>query len=274
MRISPATPARKAQITATVDGGQAEPWQHQRREIQRLASAAAAGDFSQTRDTARFNHDFRLRSPTSTPMMQSAREPGKLSHLAVRHCRRRPDRTHGRAISRAFSPRCATTPMPPSPQLTQIVARSRPPQAASTCPQRNRHRQQRSVTPHRQQAANLEETAGLDGGLTSTVRQNADMPARPISWPSLRTRLRPRCGSVVGEVVTTRPRSRTRPRRSPRSFRVIDGIALPDHILALNAAVWSCRAGEQGRGFAVVASRSAHPGPAFGRCGKEIKGLI
>ena len=86
-----------------------------------------------------------------------------------------------------------------------------------------------------------------------------------------------RCLAGAGEcgrpVVTTMSASQISSRRSPRSFGHRRH-RLPDQHSGAHAAVEAARAGEQGRVSRSSPPNCAHPGPAFGRCRQEIKGLI
>ena len=79
---------------------------------------------------------------------------------------------------------------------------------------------------------------------------------------------------VVSQVVATMKGINNFSRTVADIISVIDGIAFPTNIFALNAAVETARAGEQGRGFAVVAfEMHSLPGRSTDAA-RQIKGLI
>ena len=104
-----------------------------------------------------------------------------------------------------------------------------------------------------EQASSLEETAASMIELTSTVRQNNEMPTRRASWwrrvrrGAARRRSRG-AGGADHEPYQCLVQAHRRHHRGHRRHR------FQTNILALNAAVEAARAGEQGRGFAVVAT--------------------
>ncbi|OWF57015.1 MCP four helix bundle domain-containing protein, partial [Xanthomonas vasicola] len=144
-------------------------------EIKRLASAAAAGDFSARGDAQRFEHDFlRMVQDLNAMMEVSDTSLSKLSALlqsiaAGDLTARMSGNFHG-VFATMRDDANATTE-----QLTRIVARI---QSAATnisaatgeIAAGNQDLSQRTE----QQAANLEETAASMEELTSTVKQNAE----------------------------------------------------------------------------------------------------
>ena len=267
-------PGEKAGITATVDTVKRNLGSIND-EIKRLAGAAAAGDFSQRGDTARFDHDFRLMIANLNAMMQVSDDNlGKLSlllsgiaegDLTVR--------MHGDfqgVFARMRDDANATVS-----QLTQIVGQIQASagsinQAAGEIASGNTDLSRRTE----QQAANLEETAASMEELTSTVRQNAEHARQANQLAIGAHGVASQGGEVVGQVVTTMSAIEASSRRIAEIISVIDGIAFQTNILALNAAVEAARAGEQGRGFAVVASEVRTLAQRSAGAAKEIKGLI
>ncbi|MCS4232915.1 methyl-accepting chemotaxis protein [Stenotrophomonas rhizophila] len=267
-------PGEKAGITTTVDTVKRNLGSIND-EIKRLAGAAAAGDFSQRGDTARFDHDFRLMIANLNAMMQVSDDNlGKLSlllsgiaegDLTVR--------MHGDfqgVFARMRDDANATVS-----QLTQIVGQIQASagsinQAAGEIASGNTDLSRRTE----QQAANLEETAASMEELTSTVRQNAEHARQANQLAIGAHGVASQGGEVVGQVVTTMSAIEASSRRIAEIISVIDGIAFQTNILALNAAVEAARAGEQGRGFAVVASEVRTLAQRSAGAAKEIKGLI
>ncbi|WP_312239394.1 cache domain-containing protein, partial [Stenotrophomonas sp.] len=167
-------PGEKAEITATVDTVKRNLGSINE-EIKRLAGAAAAGDFSQRGDTARFDHDFRLMIGNLNAMMQVSDDNlGKLSQLLSGIAEGDLTvRMHGdfQGVFATMRDDANATVA----QLTQIVgqiqgAAGSITQAAGEIASGNSDLSRRTE----QQAANLEETAASMEELTSTVRQNAE----------------------------------------------------------------------------------------------------
>ncbi|HDS1134647.1 methyl-accepting chemotaxis protein [Stenotrophomonas maltophilia] len=244
-------------------------------QIQQLASAAAAGDFSQRGDAQRFDHDFRVMIEQLNSMMQVADgNLGQLSQLlqsiAAGDLTARMDGQFNGVFARMRDDANTTVT-----QLTQIVGQiqasaSSITLAAGEIASGNSDLSRRTE----QQAANLEETAASMEELTSTVRQNAEHARQANQLAIGAHGVASQGGEVVGQVVTTMSAIEASSKKIAEIISVIDGIAFQTNILALNAAVEAARAGEQGRGFAVVASEVRTLAQRSAAAAKEIKGLI
>ncbi len=244
-------------------------------QIQSLAQAAAAGDFSQRGDALRFEHDFRVMIENLNTMMEVADgNLSQLSHLlqAIANgdlTARMEGEFHG--VFASMRDDANTTVA----QLTRIVGRIQQATgsistAAGEIASGNNDLSRRTE----QQAANLEETAASMEELTSTVRQNAEHARQANQLAIGAHSVASQGGEVVGQVVTTMSAIETSSKKIAEIISVIDGIAFQTNILALNAAVEAARAGEQGRGFAVVASEVRTLAQRSASAAKEIKGLI
>ncbi|HHA2861199.1 MULTISPECIES: methyl-accepting chemotaxis protein [Stenotrophomonas] len=244
-------------------------------QIQQLASAAAAGDFSQRGDAQRFDHDFRVMIEQLNSMMQVADgNLGQLSQLlqsiAAGDLTARMDGQFNGVFARMRDDANTTVA-----QLTQIVGQIQASAgsitlAAGEIASGNSDLSRRTE----QQAANLEETAASMEELTSTVRQNAEHARQANQLAIGAHGVASQGGEVVGQVVSTMSAIEASSKKIAEIISVIDGIAFQTNILALNAAVEAARAGEQGRGFAVVASEVRTLAQRSAAAAKEIKGLI
>ncbi|MCO5736524.1 MULTISPECIES: methyl-accepting chemotaxis protein [Stenotrophomonas maltophilia group] len=244
-------------------------------EIRRLAEAAAAGDFSQRGDSARFEHDFRAMVDGLNRLMQTTElNLGEVSTmLRAIADGRLGARMHG-DFQGVFA-RIAGDANTTATQLATIVtdikhASGNIHTAAAEIAAGNNDLSRRTE----QQAANLEETAASMEELTSTVRQNAEHARQANQLAIGAQGVASHGGSVVGQVVATMGAIETSSRQIADIISVIDGIAFQTNILALNAAVEAARAGEQGRGFAVVASEVRTLAQRSAAAAKEIKSLI
>ncbi len=244
-------------------------------QIQTLAQAAAAGDFSQRGDALRFDHDFRVMIEHLNTMMEVA--DGNLSQLShLLQAIANGDltaRMHGQfhGVFATMRDDANTTVA----QLTQIVSRIQHASgsistAAGEIASGNNDLSRRTE----QQAANLEETAASMEELTSTVRQNAEHARQANQLAIGAHSVASQGGEVVGKVVSTMHEIDASSRRIADIIAVIDGIAFQTNILALNAAVEAARAGEQGRGFAVVAGEVRNLAQRSAAAAREIKALI
>ena len=244
-------------------------------EIRRLATAAAAGDFSLRGDEARFEHDFGEMVTGLNRLMQTTDE-NLVQVSSLLQAISRGDLTvrmqgdfHG--VFARMRDDCNAT----VEQLTQIVGRIQASAssinlAAGEIASGNTDLSRRTE----QQAANLEETAASMEELTSTVKQNAEHARQANQLAIGAHGVASQGGEVVGQVVTTMSAIEASSKKIAEIISVIDGIAFQTNILALNAAVEAARAGEQGRGFAVVASEVRTLAQRSAGAAKEIKGLI
>ncbi|WP_429622491.1 methyl-accepting chemotaxis protein [Stenotrophomonas sp. AN71] len=244
-------------------------------EIRRLATAAAAGDFSLRGDEDRFAYDFRDMVAGLNGLMQTTDE-NLVQVSTLLQAISRGDLTvrmqgdfHG--VFARMRDDCNAT----VDQLKQIVGRIQASAssinlAAGEIASGNTDLSRRTE----QQAANLEETAASMEELTSTVKQNAEHARQANQLAIGAHGVASQGGEVVGQVVTTMSAIEASSKKIAEIISVIDGISFQTNILALNAAVEAARAGEQGRGFAVVASEVRTLAQRSASAAKEIKGLI
>ncbi|MCM2520700.1 methyl-accepting chemotaxis protein [Stenotrophomonas maltophilia] len=244
-------------------------------EIRRLATAAAAGDFSLRGDEDRFAYEFRDMVAGLNRLMQTTDE-NLVQVSTLLQAISRGDLTvrmqgdfHG--VFARMRDDCNAT----VDQLKQIVGRIQSSAssinlAAGEIASGNTDLSRRTE----QQAANLEETAASMEELTSTVKQNAEHARQANQLAIGAHGVASQGGEVVGQVVTTMSAIEASSKKIAEIISVIDGIAFQTNILALNAAVEVARAGEQGRGFAVVASEVRTLAQRSAGAAKEIKGLI
>ncbi|WP_394002434.1 methyl-accepting chemotaxis protein [Luteimonas sp. WGS1318] len=244
-------------------------------DIQRLADAAASGDFSQRGDTARYQFDFRSMVGSLNRLMDTTE--GNLQALSeVLQGVARGDLSqsmegefHG--VFADMRDDANTTIR----QLADIVARIQEASGAiNTAASEIAAGNSDLAVRTERQAANLEETAASMEELTSTVRQNAESARQANAHAGNASGVAVDGGRIVERAVDTMHQIEQSSRRIADIISVIDGIAFQTNILALNAAVEAARAGEQGRGFAVVASEVRALAQRSSTAAKEIKSLI
>ncbi len=244
-------------------------------EIRRLASAAAAGDFSQRGDEQRFSHEFLEMVRSLNAMMRTSDD--NLGHIStLLQALAQGDLTASmQGDFQGVFARMRDDANRTIDQLSAIVGRIQQAAgainlAAGEIATGNSDLSRRTET----QAANLEETAASMEELTSTVRQNAEHARQANQLAIGAADVASRGGNVVAEVVSTMQQIEQSSHRIADIITVIDGIAFQTNILALNAAVEAARAGDQGRGFAVVASEVRTLAQRSAAAAKEIKTLI
>ncbi|MDP1946029.1 MAG: methyl-accepting chemotaxis protein [Nitrospirota bacterium] len=125
-----------------------------------------------------------------------------------------------------------------------------------------------------EQASALEETSASMEEMTSTVKQNADNAKQANQLAITARDIADKGGSVTSKAVEAMGEINKSSKKIADIITVIDEIAFQTNLLALNAAVEAARAGEHGRGFAVVAAEVRNLAQRSATAAKEIKGLI
>ncbi|WP_421575016.1 methyl-accepting chemotaxis protein [Stenotrophomonas maltophilia] len=244
-------------------------------QIETLASAARAGDFSMRGDEPAFQFQFRAMVAQLNGMMASSQASiadlsQVLRAISTGDLTSRMDGRYEGVFAQMRDDANAT-----AVQLTGIVQ-----QIQGAAGSINDAAQELAAGHNdlsrrtEQQAANLEEAAASMEELTSTVRQNAELANQADHEAHAAGAAVKATEQAIAQMAAVMNEIDQSSARISEISSVIDGIAFQTNILALNAAVEAARAGENGRGFAVVASEVRTLAQRAGTAAKEIKDLI
>ncbi|NDW08021.1 PAS domain S-box protein [Jiella sp. 40Bstr34] len=125
-----------------------------------------------------------------------------------------------------------------------------------------------------QQAANLQDAAGVLDSITATVKTSAEGALEAAIAASGARSGTLQSGKVMNQAAVVMGEINESSGRIAEFIGIIDEIAFQTNLLALNAGVEAARAGEAGRGFAVVAQEVRGLAQRSAVAAKEIKVLI
>ncbi|MEN5070385.1 methyl-accepting chemotaxis protein [Stenotrophomonas sp. TWI1183] len=244
-------------------------------QIETLASAARAGDFSVRGDEPAFQFQFRAMVAQLNGMMASSQASiadlsQVLRAISTGDLTSRMDGRYEGVFAQMRDDANVT-----AVQLTGIVQ-----QIQGAAGSINDAAQELAAGHNdlsrrtEQQAANLEEAAASMEELTSTVRQNAELANQADHEAHAAGAAVKATEQAIAQMAAVMSEIDQSSARIGEISSVIDGIAFQTNILALNAAVEAARAGENGRGFAVVATEVRTLAQRAGTAAKEIKDLI
>ena len=244
-------------------------------EVEKIVTAAAAGDFSK-RIALKGKHGFMLSLSEGLNDVLETVEIGleDVADVLGALAKGELDRRMERASQGTFAQLKADSDLT-ADKLADIVGRIRLTSqhvrsAAAEIADGNADLSRR--TDH--QAGQLQEAASAMEQLTTTVRQNFDSADEAVALATDASSRSEIGEDTVEQAVQAMERIETSSRRISEIIGVIDEIAFQTNLLALNAAVEAARAGEAGKGFAVVAAEVRALAQRSATAARDIKGLI